>query len=162
MLNTFVSTRCVGDSDNMADVDVDDSALALVRFQNGAVGTIEATRYATGRKNFNRFEINGSKGSLAFNLERMNELELFSDEGPNSGFKTIQATDHAHPYLKAWWPPGHIIGYEHTFTHTVLELLQALAEKRLPSPSFIDGVKNQRVLDAVERSASSRAWQTVE
>ena len=160
MLNTFVSKRPTGDNGIMADVDVDDAALALVKFQNGAVGTIEATRYATGRKNFNRFEINGSKGSVAFNLERMNELQFYSDAGPNSGFRTIQATDKTHPYLNGWWPPGHIIGYEHTFTHTVLELLQALAEKRSPSPNFEDGVKNQRVLDAVERSAATGAWQT--
>jgi predicted dehydrogenase len=160
MLNTFVTKRRVGDSDKMADVDVDDAAFALVRFQNGAIGSIEATRYATGRKNFNRFEINGSKGSLAFNLERMNELEVYSDAGPNSGFRTIQATDRSHPYLNGWWPPGHIIGYEHTFTHTVLELLKALAEERLPVPNFHDGVKNQRVLDAVERSASTRAWES--
>jgi len=120
---------------------------------------LEATRYATGRKNFNRFEINGSRGSLAFNLERMNELELYKDEGPNSGFKTIQVTDPTHPYLSGWWPPGHIIGYEHTFIHTVLELLSALAEERLPIPNFEDGVKNQLVLDAVERSAESRKWE---
>jgi len=161
MLKTFVSKRPVANSEDMAHVDVDDAALALVKFQNGAIGSIEATRYASGRKNFNRFEINGSKGSVAFNLGRMNELEFYSDEGPNSGFKTIQATDRTHPYVKSWWPPGHIIGYEHTFTHTVLELLQALAEKRSPSPDFEDGVKNQRVLDAVERSAATGAWQSL-
>ena len=161
MLKTFVSERPVANSEDMAHVDVDDAALALVKFHNGAIGSIEATRYASGRKNFNRFEINGRKGSIAFNLERMNELEFFSDEGPNSGFKTIQATDPAHPYVKRWWPPGHIIGYEHTFTHTVLELLQALAEKRLPTPDFEDGVKNQRVLDAVERSAATSEWQSL-
>ena len=161
MLKTFVEERPVRNSEQRTHVDVDDAALALIKFHNGAIGSIEATRYASGRKNYNRFEINGSKGSVVFNLERMNELEFFSDEGPNSGFKTIQATDHAHPYMTAWWPPGHIIGYEHTFTHTVLELLRALAEKRLPSPNFVDGVKNQRVLDAVERSAISREWQTV-
>jgi predicted dehydrogenase len=145
----------------MAKVDVDDAALSLVKFRDGEIGAIEATRYATGRKNFNRFEINGSKGSLSFNLERMNELEFYSDEGPDSGFKTIQVTDKTHPYLSGWWPPGHIIGYEHTFTHTVLELLQALADDRLPTPNFVDGVKNQRVLDAVERSAKSRTWETI-
>jgi predicted dehydrogenase len=161
LLNTFVHKRPVLDSTEIADVDVDDDALSIVRFHNGAIGTIEATRYATGRKNFNRFEINGSRGSLSFNLERMNELEFYSDEGPNSGFKTIQATDKAHPYLSGWWPPGHIIGYEHTFTHTVLELLQALEEERLPTPNFEDGVKNQRVLDAVERSSVARTWETV-
>jgi predicted dehydrogenase len=161
LLNTFVSTRPVLGSKEMAQVDVDDAALAIVRFDNGAIGTIEATRYATGRKNFNRFEINGSAGSVAFNLERMNELEFYSDQGPNSGFTTIQATDKAHPYLNGWWPPGHIIGYEHTFTHTVLELLDALANERMPIPNFEDGVKNQRVLDAVERSANSRMWENV-
>jgi len=161
LLNTFVRTRPVVNDELKAEVDVDDAALSIVRFENGALGTIEATRYATGRKNFNRFEINGSKGSLAFNLERMNELEFYSDEGPNSGFTTIQTTDRAHPYLRGWWPPGHIIGYEHTFTHTVLELLWALAEERLPTPNFTDGVKNQRILDAVERSANSRTWVSV-
>ena len=161
LLKTFVKERPTLDKDQRVGVDVDDAALALVKFQNGAIGTIEATRYATGRKNFNRFEINGDKGSLAFNLERMNELEFYSDEGPNSGFRTIQVTDKSHPYLRGWWPPGHIIGYEHTFTHTILELLQAVAENRLPTPNFEDGVKNQRILDAVERSAATGSWQAL-
>ncbi len=161
LLKTFVSERPVLNSQERAQVDVDDAALALVEFQNGAIGSIEATRYATGRKNFNRFEINGSRGSLVFNLERMNELELFTDEGPNSGFRTIQVTDKQHPYLSGWWPPGHIIGYEHTFTHTVFELLKAISEDRLPTPNFEDGVKNQRVLDAVEQSSTTGTWQMV-
>lgn len=159
ILNTFVEQRPA--QKGTAKVDVDDAALSLVRFHNDAIGTIEATRYATGRKNYNHFEVNGSKGSVSFNLERMNELEFYSDHGPNSGFKTIQVTEKTHPYLRGWWPPGHIIGYEHTFTHTVLELLQALAQNRLPKPNFIDGVKNQRVLDAVERSAASRTWEAI-
>ena len=161
LLKTFVSERPVLNSQEREQVDVDDAALALVQFNNGAIGSIEATRYATGRKNFNRFEINGSRGSLVFNLERMNELEFFSDEGPNSGFRTIQVTDKTHPYLSGWWPPGHIIGYEHTFTHTVFELLKAISEDRLPTPNFEDGFQNQRVLDAVERSSSTGTWQIV-
>jgi predicted dehydrogenase len=161
LLNTFVGQRPILGSDDVALVDVDDAALALVNFDNGAIGSIEATRYATGRKNFNRFEINGSAGSVAFNLERMNELEFYSDQGPDSGFRTIQATDKTHPFMNAWWPPGHIIGYEHTFTHTVLELLEALAQERLPTPNFEDGVNNQRVLAAVERSAESKRWEAV-
>ena len=145
----------------MAPVDVDDAALSLVRFENGAVGTIEGTRFATGRKNHNRFEINGSKGSLVFDLERMNELEMYVEEGPNSGFRKILVTDPTHPYVSGWWPRGHIIGYEHTFTHTVLDLLKAINEQTIPSPNFEDGVRNQRVLDAIERSSGSHRWQTV-
>ena len=161
LLKTFITERPDPGSNEMAHVDVDDAALSLVRFENGAVGTIEATRYATGRKNFNRFEINGSHGSIAFNLERMNELEFYQDDGPDSGFRTIQVTDRTHPYLSGWWPPGHIIGYEHTFTHTVLDLLLAVDREQLPVPNFEDGVKNQRVLDAVERSADSKQWEPV-
>ena len=160
-LETFVKERPLPGSGERAPVDVDDAALTLLKFEGGAVGTVEATRFATGRKNYNSFEVNGSKGSLAFNLERMNELELYVEEGPNSGFRTVQVTDAAHPYMKAWWPPGHIIGYEHTFTHTVLDLLLAVGEGRVPSPSFEDGVRNQKVLDAVERAATSRAWEKV-
>ncbi len=161
LLKTFIKERPLPGGQGVAPVDVDDAALSIMRFENDAVGTIEATRYATGRKNYNRFEINGSRGSILFNLERMNELELYLNEGPESGFRTIQATNKAHPYMKSWWPQGHIIGYEHTFTHTVFDLLRAVDEQRLPSPNFEDGVKNQRVLDAVERSAQSQRWETV-
>ena len=86
--------------------------------------TCEGTRFAPGRKNYNRFEINGAKGSIVWDLERLNELELYVEEGPNSGFRTISVTDGKHPYVGAWWPPGHIIGYEHSFTHTVYDFLQ--------------------------------------
>ncbi len=122
---------------------VDDAAAALVRFANGAIGTIEATRMAPGRKNYNRFEINGSHGSLAFDLERMNELELYLESDPRRlrGFRRILVTESVHPFVKAWWPPGHIIGYEHTFTHTVFDLLEAIADDRLPEPNFVDGVQ---------------------
>lgn len=161
LLKTFVPERPLPQSRTMAPVEVDDAALSLVKFESGAVGTIEATRFATGRKNYNRFEINGSLGSIAFNLERMNELELYVDEGPESGFRTIQVTGKGYPYMEGWWPRGHIIGYEHTFTHTVLDLLRAVAEGRLPTPNFEDGVRNQLVLDAVERAAKSRRWQHV-
>jgi predicted dehydrogenase len=160
LLKTFIGER-PGVEKATNTVEVDDAALSLVRFADGAIGSIEASRFATGRKNQNRFEINGSKGSVVFNLERMNELELYVDEGSESGFRTIQVTGKTHPYMEGWWPPGHIIGYEHTFTHTVLELLQALKEGRLPSPNFEDGVRNQAVMDAVERAAASRKWETV-
>jgi predicted dehydrogenase len=161
LLKTFIPERPLPESRTMAPVEVDDAALSLVKFENGAVGTIEATRFAAGRKNYNRFEINGSRGSIVFNLERMNELELYLDEKLESGFRTIQVTGKGYPYMEGWWPRGHIIGYEHTFTHTVLDLLKAVAEGGLPTPNFEDGVRNQLVLEAVERSAESRSWEPV-
>jgi predicted dehydrogenase len=162
LLKTFITERpSVAESTTMAPVEVDDAALALVRFANGAIGSIEGSRFATGRKNQNRFEINGSKGSLVFDLERLNELEFYAEEGPNSGFRTIMVTDAAHPYIKGWWPPGHIIGYEHTFTHTVLDLINAIARDEVPAPSFADGVSNQRVLEAIARASDSRQWERV-
>jgi len=161
MLKTFVTERPLPGTNEMAPVDVDDAALSLLRFENGAIGSVEGSRMAPGRKNYNRFEINGSRGSIVFDLERMNELEVYIDEGPNSGFKDISVTDPAHPYFAAWWPAGHIIGYEHTFIHTVYELLKAIDEGRIPSPNFADGLRNQRVLDAIERSAASRKWENV-
>jgi predicted dehydrogenase len=162
LLKTFIKERPMpGNKKVMGKVDVDDAALSLVKFRNGAIGSIEGSRFATGRKNYNRFEINGSKGSISFDLERMNELEFYKEEGPNSGFKTILATDSSHPYFGAWWPPGHIIGYEHTFTHTICDLLMAVDSRKVPSPNFDDGVRNQRVLDAIERSSKSRSWEKV-
>src|SRR5215831_13175172 len=161
LLKTFISERNLPNSTTKAPVDVDDTAISLIKFQNGAIGTIEASRFALGHKNHLRFEINGSKGSVAFDLERLNELELYIEEGPNSGFKTILATDSSHPYIDAWWPPGHIIGYEHTFIHTVYDLLKAVADRKTPTPNFDDGVKNQRVLDAIEHSAKSKQWEKV-
>lgn len=147
----------------MVDVTVDDAASALVHFASGAIGTIEATRMANGRKNYNRFEINGRLGSVAFDLERMNELEVYFDNDPPHlrGFRTILVTESVHPFVGHWWPPGHVIGYEHTFTHTVYDLLEAIAVGTTPSPSFVDGVANQRVLTAIERSAASRRWESV-
>jgi predicted dehydrogenase len=162
LLETFVTERPLEDGSGTAPVDVDDAALALLRFENGAIGSVEGTRFAPGRKNYNRFEINGSQGSIAFDLERMNELEVYEENGPDSGFRTILATDEAHPYVAPWWPPGHILGYEHTFVHTVVDFVRAVAAGEVPRPSFEDGVRNQQVLDAIERSAASRHWESVE
>ncbi len=175
MLKTFIQERplpgepqdglaaSAGQDPATGKVTVDDAAATLVKFDNGAIGTIEGSRFCPGRRNFNCFEINGSKGSLAFNLERMNELEVFflDDPGDVQGFRTINATDGSHPYISSWWPPGHIIGYEHSFTHVVYELMEAIARDRLPTPNFGDGLENQRVLDAIERSAQSRQWESV-
>ncbi len=145
----------------MGDVTVDDATTFLARFENGATGTFEASRMATGRKNYNSFEINGTKGSIAFNLERLNELEVyFRDDEPGvQGFRTINVTDSMHPYANHWWPAGHIIGWEHSHTHNVVALLEGIRTGVNPSPSFEDGFRCQAVLDAVERSAASRTWE---
>lgn len=158
LLNTFITERPLPDGKGRGRVDVDDSAQALVKFANGAVGYYEGSRFAPGRKNYNCFEINGSKGSLIWDLERMNELQLYVESGPLSGFSTISVTDGKHPYMSAWWPPGHIIGYEHSFTHTVYDFLKAIAKGESPRPDFEDGLRNQRVLDAIERSAGTGQW----
>jgi predicted dehydrogenase len=134
-----------------------------VRFENGAIGTIEATRLALGRKNHNRFEINGSIGSVAFDLERMNELEVYleDDDKAVGGFRRVIVTEAEHPYVQAWWPPGHIIGYEHTFVHTVFDLLEGVADNQSPAPNFEDGLRNQQVLDAIDKASQSRRWVAV-
>ncbi len=161
-LETFIKRRPLLDNPKKKGrVTVDDAALSLVRFANGAIGSIEGTRLAPGRKNYNRFEVNGSKGSIAFNLERMNELEYYSreDEGNVQGFRDILVTEPGHhAFVKGWWPPGHIIGYEHTFTHTVFDFLQAVSSGKRVRPDFEDGLRNQIVLDAIERAARSRRW----
>jgi predicted dehydrogenase len=142
-------------------VTVDDDANFLARFRNGSVGVFESSRFCGGRRNYNTFQIYGSKGSLAFNLERLNELEFYDRENAQGeqGYKTILVTERVHPYMAAWWPPGHIIGYEHTFIHAVHDFLEALETDTLPSPNFTDGLKNQVVLDAVERSGKSGKWE---
>jgi len=145
-------------------VTVDDAAIFIARFSGGALATFEATRFATGRKNALRVEINGDSGSLAFDLEALNELEFFDRNGPaaTQGFTRILVTEPEHPYMHAWWPPGHLIGYDHSFTHEVRDLLEAIAHERDPVPSFRDGLQVQRVLDAVARSAAASAqWTTI-
>ncbi|QQZ59612.1 Gfo/Idh/MocA family oxidoreductase [Paenibacillus sonchi] len=141
-------------------VTVDDATLFLARFANGAIGSFEATRFAAGHRSTNSFEINGSLGSVKFDFERMNELEVYltSDKEDVQGFRRVLATDPAHDYAEAWWPPGHTIGFEHTFIHEFLELASAAAEGRQPVPNFHDGVKCQAVLEAVERSVQERRW----
>lgn len=158
LLNTFIPERA-GAKGSEA-VDVDDAALFLARFASGAVGSFEATRFAVGRKNFNRFEINGSRGSLAFNLERMNELEFFSLDDPADaqGFRTINVTESTHPYAGRFWPSGHIIGYEHTFINWLADASIAIDAGKPISPGFRDGYECQRVLDAVEVSHQTRSW----
>jgi predicted dehydrogenase len=148
----------------LGTVTVDDAALFIARFKNGAMGSFEATRFATGRKNANQFEIYGSRGALSFNLESLNELHYYSkdDSATEQGFKRVLVTDGGHPYLKAWWPPGHIIGYEHTFTNALSDFFRALENGQPVMPDFGEGVKVQAVLDAVEKSAGRKKWMKVE
>jgi len=125
------------------------------------VGTFEATRFAQGRKNGNRIEINGEKGSLVFGFERMNELEFFSADDPAhlQGFRTILATEPGeHPHMSAWWPPGHLIGYEHTFINQAADVLEAFAEDKPLQPDFEDATRTQRGLDAGLESAEGKKW----
>jgi predicted dehydrogenase len=129
-----------------------------VQFANGALGSFEASRFAPGRKNYNYFEIYGSKGSILFDLERMNELQFFSADDPAyaQGFRTIIATEGGqHDYVANWWPPGHIIGYEHEFVHAVVDFCKAVSTKTKIEPNFYDGMKGMEVLEAGLRSAET-------
>ncbi|MEV7809118.1 Gfo/Idh/MocA family oxidoreductase [Microbispora sp. NPDC088329] len=146
-----------GGTGEMGEVTVDDAALFIGRFEGGALGSFEATRFASGRKNALRIEVNGSLGSLTFDFEAMNEL-WFHDhtlDAAESGFRRILVTEPEHPYAGAWWPPGHGLGYEHTFTHEVKDFIEAVAAGTDPAPSFEDGLRVQRVLEAVEQSAAA-------
>jgi predicted dehydrogenase len=171
-LRTFVSSRPRrsaevglggrGDLDaERLPVDVDDAAAFIADFSGGALGVFEATRMALGRRNANRIEINGDRGSVAFDFERMNELECYSEDDADDrrGFRTIQATDPAHPYADAWWPTGHGIGYEHTFTHQIVDFVRSI-DGTPESPSFADAYQVQRVLAAVEESAGDEGRRT--
>ncbi len=156
---TFIKERQKPDG-SKGKVTVDDALFFMAKFQNGALGNFMATRYATGRKNFLRLEIFGSKGSLMFNLERMNELDYFSreDESYARGFRNIVVTESEHPYVDRWWPPGHIIGWEHTFIHEIGDLLTAIANVEHVQADFYDGLRCQQVLDAAWESSLNKKW----
>jgi predicted dehydrogenase len=161
LLHTFVKRRPLeGRKKVFGKVTVDDAAMAMVRFRSGAIGTLEATRFALGRKNCIQIEINGSKGSIFFDFEDMNRLKFYRNGDPQAerGFRDILVTESVHPYVGRWWPPGHIIGYEHTFVHTFADFLNAVASGKGVSPDFEDGLRNQQVLEAVEKSSKTRRW----
>lgn len=171
-LETFVKERPVAaESSGLSatagaergPVTVDDAATFLARFSGGAMGVFEATRFATGRKNAIRIEINGSQGSIAFDFEDMNVLHFHDATIPDeeAGFRRIVVTEPGHPWVAAWWPPGHGLGYEHGFTHQVVDLVGAIAAGTDPAPTFADGLQVQRVLAAVETSSDTRSWQGV-
>jgi len=174
LMHTFIKERPLQDQGGkgqglgakggkqMGKVTVDDAAIFIGRFTNGALANLEATRFALGRKNHIAIEINGSKGSLSFDFEDMNRLKWFDNTRPadRQGFEDILVTQGGgvHPYVGNWWPPGHIIGYEHTFVHTVADFVNACVDGKSIQPTFEDGMRNQRVLEAVEQSAKSREW----
>lgn len=142
-------------------VTVDDAALFTGRFDTGVLGAFEATRFATGRKNALRLEVSGTDGALSFDLEAMNSLQYYDATAPEGlrGFTTIQVTEPVHPYTANWWPAGHIIGYEHGFSHQVKDFVDAITSGVEPSPSFADGLQVQQVLAAIEHSSRhGSAW----
>lgn len=141
-------------------VTVDDATLFLAKFENGALGSFEATRFATGRKNHLFFEINGSKGSLIFDLEDLNRLQFYSTEDPDyaQGYRDILVTEAIHPYVGAWWPHGHIIGWEHTHINQIHDFLSCIAEDKMPQPNFEDGVCCHQAQEAVEKSIQQGKW----
>ncbi len=172
-MKTFITERpAEGNSSGLSGsaangteaVTVDDCSLFLARFANGALGTFEATRLAPGRKNFNRLEINGSKGSLVWCFEDLNYLDYYNCDDPThaQGFRRILATEDQHPYVAAWWPPGHMLGYDHGFVNAVADLIEGIATGENPSPCFLAGANCVSVLESVQRSVKSGAWESVE
>ena len=178
LLETFVSSRpaggelvglgghgATGEDVPRGPVTVDDAALFTARFDGGPIGVFEASRFALGRKNAMRIELNGSAGSVAFDFEESNVLQYFDadDSADAQGFRRIIVTEPVHPYVGNWWPAGHGLGYEHNFTHQVVDLVTDIATGHQPRPSFADATQVQRVLEAVEISAGRQsAWQSVE
>ncbi|MGB7746977.1 MAG: Gfo/Idh/MocA family oxidoreductase [Verrucomicrobiia bacterium] len=167
LLNTFIPERPLADAlakgaRKMGKVTVPDSAIFFGRMENGVLANVEATRYALGRKNHIQVEINGSKGSIYFDFEDMNKLKFYNGDDPKDrrGFRDILVTerDGVQPYVGHWWPPGHGIGYEHTFIHVVADFVNACVEGKPVQPTFEDGLKNQRVLAAVEESSQKGRW----
>ncbi|GIV95701.1 MAG: oxidoreductase [Herpetosiphonaceae bacterium] len=162
MTRTFIDERPLPDGSGTARVDVDDAFVACVEFENGAIGTLEATRFAGGHKNYQALEINGERGSIRFNLERMNELEVFwvgEEPKETQGFHDVLVTESYHPWWENWWPHGHIIGWEHTFIHELTHFLDCIANNKEVAPygaTFEDGYRAAVICDAILESASSR------
>jgi predicted dehydrogenase len=161
MTRTFIEERPLADG-GMGKVEVDDAFVAAVEFENGAIGTLESSRFAAGRKNYNNFEINGEKGSVRFNLERMNELEVFwvgEEPKETQGFHNVLITEGHHPWWENWWPHGHIIGWEHTFVHEINHFLDCIVNDKEVGPhgaTFEDGYRAAVIADAIVESAQTK------
>ncbi len=172
-LETLISERPIQETSvglggkggsEMGKVTVDDVAHIVGRYDSGVLGTFEATRFATGRKNALRLEVSGTEGAISFDLEDLNSLLFYDGTARDSerGFTKILVTEPVHPYIPAWWPAGHMLGYEHGFSHQVKDFVEAISAGVQPTPSFADGLQVQRVLEAVETSsAAGSAWTTV-
>jgi predicted dehydrogenase len=170
MTKTFIEERplpgAVQSEKKTGKVDVDDAFIALLKFKSGIIGSVEASRFCAGRKNFQRIEIHGTEGSLSFNLERLNELDYYSskDGQEKRGFRTIYATEPVHAYAKNWWPPGHVLGWEHPMVHEMYHFFIAVAEDKPIEPwgaTFYDGLMADKVTDAISLSTSTGKWETV-
>lgn len=173
MMETFIKKRPQGEmsgglsasasGDSFAEVDVDDAVAALARFENGAVGVFEATRFGKGNRNRNSLEINGSKGSIRWDMENMNTLQIYLEDDPQGmqGFRSIICAESIHPYGDAYWPAGHPIGYEHTFINLMHDFMKGIRTNTNPTPNFEDGYRNQVILDAIEKSSVSGKWMKV-
>ncbi|RJS84275.1 gfo/Idh/MocA family oxidoreductase [Candidatus Bathyarchaeota archaeon] len=167
LTETFIKERPLPeDPSKKGRVDVDDVFIALVKFRDGAVGSVEASRFCAGRKNYQRVEIHGTEGSIVFNLERLNELEVYyrGEREDRAGFKSILVTEPSHPFMKNWWPPGHIIGWEHTFIHEIHHFVDCIVNDKPIAPygaTFYDGMKCQEILDAILESAEKGRWVNV-
>ncbi|HEY5036861.1 MAG TPA: Gfo/Idh/MocA family oxidoreductase [Chthoniobacterales bacterium] len=158
---TFVKERPLEKNRKLKGrVTVDDASVVIGRFHGGALASLEATRFAPGRKNGLTIEINGSGGSLVFDLEQMNRLQFYSTADPENrrGFRDILVTERTHPYVGNWWPPGHLLGYEHSFVHTIADFVRAIVNGESVAPTFADGLATQRVLAAIEESARKKTW----
>ncbi|HEV3410735.1 MAG TPA: Gfo/Idh/MocA family oxidoreductase [Chthoniobacterales bacterium] len=156
VMETFVKERPITPGARKTGrVTVDDAVSTIGRLRNGALVSLEATRFAPGRKNSITLEINGSGGSLFFDFEEMNRLRFYNARDPEArrGFRDILVTEPAHPFLEQWWPPGHLLGYEHTFVHTIADFVGAVVAGKSVQPTFEDGWRNQQVLDAIAQSA---------
>jgi len=159
MTRTFIDKRPIHGSKNNGVVDVDDAFVAAIEFVNGAIGTLEATRFAGGHKNHEIFEINAEKGSIRFDLENLNELDILwlnDNHEQTTGFRKVLVTEHDHPWINYWWPQGHIIGWEHTFIHEIAYFLDCIVNNKSIEPygaSFVDGYKATVVCDAIIKSS---------
>ena len=164
MTETFIKERPLpGDPTKKGAVDVDDAFIAMAKFRNGPIGSFESSRFCAGRKNYQRVEIHGTEGSMLFNLERLNELNVYSkrDLEDRMGFRNILVTESVHPFMEHWWPHGHIIGWEHTFAHEIHHLIDCIVNDKPVAPmaaTFYDGMKCQEVLEAISESSEKGRW----